>query len=592
MCGILGTNFNSLNFKQAIKYIENRGPDFQAIKTINNNNFAHTRLSIIDLDNEANQPMIFDEILIVFNGEIYNYKELIKQHNLKCKTKSDTEVIIRLYEKYQKDFLNYLNGMFSFCIYDIKKDSFFCARDRYGKKPFFYYYKNNKFIFSSSIKSILTLLDETPKLNKVALSQYMQYFVSLADNTFYQDIKKLEASSYLELQNSNLTIKKYYKINTYKKIKDEQTALKDIEELIISSIEQRLTSDVEVGSLLSGGIDSSLISALYTKISGKKINTFSVGYEDYKSYSELDYAKITADHIGSNHHPLVIGQKEFIDSFEDVLDALEEPHADSAAFPLYLLTNKIKNQGIKTVLSGEGSDEIFLGYDNYAKFLKYYEFEKTLQPNQTEFLDTIISALQNNTKESEYLRRIIKKQTLYNGFGEVFTSIQKKRLFKKVPTFKQERVKKDPVDWMSYTDLKVWLGQSLLSKVDKISMANSLEVRTPFLDYRLVDYLFSVESKIKVGDTNKYLLKKIASKYIPKKIINRTKKGFNSPFNEWIHNEYKDSILNTILYVNKKTDLFNEQYIKNIYELAKNRKFKQHLWSLYIFSLWYKKQYL
>ncbi|RXJ98045.1 asparagine synthase (glutamine-hydrolyzing) [Arcobacter sp. CECT 8986] len=592
MCGILGANFEVDNLKDAIKYIENRGPDFQASKTIDNNSFAHTRLSIIDLDNEANQPMIFDEILIVFNGEIYNYQELIKQHNLKCKTKSDTEVLIRLYQMYGKEFLNYLNGMFSFCIYDMKEQSFFCARDRYGKKPFFYYFKDNKFIFSSSIKSILEILKTTPKLNKVALSQYMQYFVSLGENTFYQDIKKLEASSFLILENKNLTIKKYYKINTYKKIKDEQTALKDIEELLINSVEQRLTSDVEVASLLSGGIDSSLISALYTKISGKKINTFSVGYEDYKNYSELDYALITAKHINSNHHPLVVGQKEFINCFETVLDALEEPHADSAAFPLYLLINKIKNQGIKTVLSGEGSDEIFLGYDNYAKFLKYYDFEKTLQSNQVEFLDSIISALQNNTKESEYLRRIIKKETLYNGFGEVFTSIQKKKLFKKVPTFKTEATKKDPVDWMCYTDLKVWLGQSLLSKVDKISMANSLEVRTPFLDYRLVDYMFGVDSQIKVGDTNKYLLKKIASKYIPNEIIIRTKKGFNSPFNEWIHNEYKDSILDTILEVNSQTNLFNEQYVKHIYELAKSRKFKQHLWSLYIFSRWYKKQYL
>lgn len=592
MCGILGANFTNDKFENAIKYIENRGPDFQAIKSFNNNTFAHTRLSIIDLDNEANQPMVFDEIVIVFNGEIYNYQELIKEHDLKCKTKSDTEVIIRLYQKYEKDFLNYLNGMFSFCIYDIKQNSFFCARDRYGKKPFFYYFVNNKFIFSSSIKAILELLDKKPKLNKVALSQYMQYFVSLDDNTFYQDIKKLEASSFLLLKENNLQIKKYYKINTYKKIKDEQTALKDIEELLFKSVETRLTSDVEVGSLLSGGIDSSLISALYTKISGKKINTFSVGYDEYKNYSELEYANITAKHIGSNHHPLIISQKDFINSFEDTLEALEEPHADSAAIPLYILTKKIKQTGIKTVLSGEGSDEIFLGYDNYAKFLKYYEFEKTLDKNQTQFLNSIISALQNNTKESEYLRRIIKKENLYNGFGEVFTSIQKKKLFKKVPTFKSETAKKDPVDWMSYTDLKVWLGQGLLSKVDKISMANSLEVRTPFLDFNLVNYLFSVDSNIKVGDTNKYLLKKIASKYIPQTIINRTKKGFNSPFNEWIQNEYKDEVLNLILRVNKQTELFNDEYIKQIYDLAKNRKFKQHLWSLFIFSKWFEKEYL
>ncbi len=599
MCGILGTNFISTDFNSALEHLNNRGPDYSSFTKIENKMFGHTRLAIIDLDNEANQPMVYDEILIVFNGEIYNYKELIKEENLLCKTASDTEVIIRLYQKYEESFLNKLNGMFSFCLYDIKKQKYFCSRDRYGKKPFFYYYKDNKFIFSSSIQAIIKILGTTPSLNKVALSQYMQYFVSLGENTFYKDIEALEAATYFTLEaknesniNSEIKKKKFYKINTYKKIKTEEEALTGIEDLLFKSVESRLTGDVEVGSLLSGGIDSSLISSLYTKISGKRINTFSIGYDEYKNYCELDYAQITAKHINSNHTPISICKNDFINYFEDTLTALEEPHADSAAIPLNILTNKIHKSGIKTVLSGEGSDEIFLGYDNYAKFLRYYEFEKTLSSGQNEFLNSIISALQNNTKESEYLRRIVKKQTLYNSFGEVYSDIQKKKLFKKVPTFKPEKTKKDPVDWMSYIDLKIWLGEALLSKVDRISMHNSLEVRTPFLDYRLVDYLFSIDSKLKVGNTNKYLLKKIASKYIPETIINRTKKGFNSPFNEWIHEEYGDSILACILKVNNETNLFNEEYIKQIYSLSKNRKFKQHLWSLFIFSRWYEKTYL
>ena len=271
---------------------------------------------------------------------------------------------------------------------------------------------------------------------------------------------------------------------------------------------------------------------------------------------------------------------------------LEEPHGDSAAIPLNILSKHINKAGFKTVLSGEGSDEIFLGYESYAKFLKYYEFEKTLSKEQTFFLNDIIGALQNNTKESEYLRRIVKKQSLYNSFGEIYTDIQKKRLFKKVPSFKTENAKQDPVDWMSYIDLKIWLGEALLSKVDRISMGNSLEVRTPFLDFNLVNYMFSVESDIKVGDTNKYLLKKIASKYILSEIINRSKKGFNSPFNEWLIKEYKDKILDVILEVNNETNLFNNDYIIHIYELAKANKFKQHLYSLYVFSLWFKKEFL
>ncbi len=593
MCGIIGSSYDTgADFSKITALMNNRGPDFCDTHVIEDKYFGHTRLSIIDLDVEANQPMVFDDILLVFNGEIYNYQELIKSEQLHCLTKSDSEVIIRLYQKYGIDFLNKLNGMFSFCIYDIKKERYFCARDRYGKKPFFYHFKDEKFIFASAIKPIIKLLGSTPKINKVALSQYLQYFVPINDNTFFQHIHKLEAGSYILYENNEFLKKKYYQINTYKKIKDEPTAIKDIEEILFKSVEYRLKADVEVGSLLSGGIDSSLVSALYTKISGKKINTFSVGYDEYKNYDELEYAKLTAKHIGSNHHPLEISRAQFINSFDDVLDALEEPHGDSAAIPLYLLTKTIKEAGIKTVLSGEGSDELFLGYDNYSKFLKYYEFEKTLSSGQFEFMDSIISALQNQTKESEYLRRIIKKQNLYNSFGEIFTGIQKKRLFKKMPTYKGERPKKDPVDWMSYVDLKIWLGDALLSKVDKISMANSLEVRTPFLDFNLVNYMFSVDSNIKVGNTNKHLLKQIAQKYIPDEIIHRTKKGFNSPFNEWIFSEYGNCILELILEVNKETDYFNENYLRQIFELARGRKFKQHLWSIFIFSKWFKKTYL
>lgn len=592
MCGILGANFLSNSFSKALDNLNNRGPDFSASIKVQNKEFGHTRLAIIDLNNEANQPMVFDDILIVFNGEIYNYKQLIEEENLKCKTSCDTEVLIRLYQKYEENFLYKLNGMFSFCLYDMKKDKYFCARDRYGKKPFFYYYKDNKFIFSSSINSIIKLLGSTPKLNKVALSQYVQYFVPISPNTFYQDINSLEAATYFTLQNNELKTKRYYKINTYKSIHEEKEALEKIEDILFKSVESRLVGDVEVGSLLSGGVDSSLISALYSKISNKKINTFSVGYSEYKNYCELDYADITAKHINSNHTRLEIGKDDFINYFEDTLLALEQPHADSAAVPLNILTNKIHKAGIKTVLSGEGSDELFLGYDNYAKFLAYYDFAKTLSEGQNEFLNSIIAALQNNTKESEYLRRVVKKQNIYNSFGEIYSHTQKQKLFKKVPTFKTENPKKDPVDWMSYIDLKIWLTEALLSKVDRISMRNSLEVRTPFLDYRLVNLAFSINSKLKVGNTNKYLLKKIALKYIPKQIVNRTKKGFNSPFNEWIHQEYKDDILNVILEVNKQTNLFNDEYLKHIYSLASKRKFKQHLWTIFIFSKWYKKNYL
>jgi asparagine synthase (glutamine-hydrolysing) len=592
MCGIIGANFNTKqNFVDATNLMHSRGIDNMSVLNIDNIQFGHTRLSIIDLNTQANQPMQFDDIVIVFNGEIYNYKQLIIQEQLTCITQSDTEVIIRLYQKYGVGFLNKLNGSFSFCIYDIKQNQFFLARDRYGKKPLYYYCEDDKFIFSSMIKPIIKILGFTPKINKLALAQYMQYFVPLVPNTFYTNIMKLEEGSFMIYKNGKLTIKKYYKINTYKKITTEAQALKEIEDNLLSSVEQRMVSDVQIGSLLSGGIDSSLISSLYSQISKTNIPTFSIGYETYQKYSELPYANIVAKHIKSEHHPLVINQKDYINSLDEVLENLEEPHADPASVPLYLLSKSIKNSGIKTVFSGEGSDEIFLGYDNYAKFLKYYKFKDSLQDNQNEFLNDIIGALQTQTKESEYLRRVVKGENIYNSFGEIFTQSQNKKLFKNLPKYKAYKSKKDPVDWMSYIDMKIWLGSALLSKVDKMTMANSVETRNPFLDYNLVDTVFSINSDIKVGDTNKYLLKKIASKYIPNEIINRPKKGFNSPFNEWLFQEYKDEILTLILDVNKQTDFFNEEYIKFIFYQAKQNKFKQHLYALWLFSKWYKKNF-
>ena len=592
MCGIVGTNFNSkVDFLDTTNLMKSRGPDNTSIHQVQNNFFGHTRLSIVDLDDEANQPMIFDDILIVFNGEIYNYDELKISEKLVCKTSSDTEVLIRLYQKYDINFLNLLNGAFSFCIYDIKRDRYFCARDRYGKKPFYYYAKENKFIFSSMIKPIINILGFTPKLNKVALSQYLQYFVPLSPNTFYTDINKLDSASYLLYENNILSIKKYYKIKTYKKIDDEALSLKHIEDILFNSVEQRLKSDVEVGTLLSGGIDSSLISTIYSQITNHQINTFSVGYKTHTKYSELPYAQIVANNIKSNHTSLEIGQKEFINSLDYVFENLEEPHADPASIPLYLLTSEINKQGIKTVLSGEGSDELFLGYDNYAKFLKYYEFEKSLDEKQIIFLNEIISSLGGN-KEAEYLRRVVKKENIYNSFGEIYTSSQRKKLLQKVATFKQESPKKDPVDWMSYIDTKIWLGEALLSKVDKMSMANSVETRNPFLDFRLVDTAFSIQSKLKVGNTNKYLLKKVASKYIPEKIITRQKKGFNSPFNEWLFLEYKEKLLDDIVKVNDATNLFNTPYIEYLYANAKHNKLKQQFYALWHFCKWYDKNYL
>jgi len=593
MCGIIGTNFKpEIDFLELTTLLKKRGPDNISIKRVGETHFGHTRLSIIDLDEEANQPLIFDDILIVFNGEIYNYHELIISENLICLTKSDTEVIVRLYQKYDTEFLKLLNGAFSFCIYDINKNRYFCARDRYGKKPFYYYEKEGKFIFSSLIKPIIKAIGFTPRMNRIALSQYLQYFTPLTPNTFYEGILKLPKASYLLFENGKSTIKKYYRLKTYKRIHDEPTALSSIEDTLLKSVELRLNSDVEIGSLLSGGIDSSLISTMYANLTGKTIKTFSIGYEKYEKYCELPYALKVAQNIKSDHTAVIFTKKDFLAHFDEVIDALEEPHADHASSPLFYLSKVIQQSGIKTVFSGEGSDELFLGYNNYQKFYDYYEFKKTLSPLQKKFLKLNLGTASSNTKEIEYLQRIFNDETLYNSFGEIFTKPQKAKLFKKQPLFSEPSEKLDPIDWMSSIDMEIWLGESLLSKVDKITMANGVEARNPFLDFRLVDTAFSIDSKLKLGDTNKYLLKKIAYKYLPKEIVERRKKGFNSPYNEWLMEEFGDKILENILEANRHHGLFNTAYIEELFANAKNNKLKQHTYALYIFSLWYLKTYI
>ena len=595
MCGIVGINNTEfLNFDDILSTISKRGPDNLGSFTVPNKaTFGHSRLNIINDEKNSNQPMVFDDILIVFNGEIYNYKKLILDNNLDCLTSSDTEVLIRLYQRYGVEFLDKLNGAFSFCIYDIKNDLYFCARDRYGKKPFYYYFKDDKFILSSMIKPIIKLLGDTPKMNKVALAQYLQYFVPLAPNTFYQAIYKLDNATYIIVKNNKLISKKYYTINTKKKIFDEEIALDKCESILQGSVEKRINTAVDVGALLSGGVDSSLLCAMASKITNKKLQTFSVGYDGYKKYNELPFAKTVSTHINSTHHELSIKKEEYLFALDGMLEDLEEPHADPSSTALYLLSKYIKNNSsIKTVLSGEGSDELFLGYNQYDKYLKYYEFKKSLSIQQHQFLDDIIVSLGTNTKEAEHLRRVVKNENIYNSFGEIFTPRQLKKLLIKVPTSPSLKVKDDCVDWMSYVDTTIWLGQGLLSKVDKMTMSYGIETRNPFLDYELVNTAFSIDNKIKLGNTNKYIIKKIASKYLPSSIVNRVKKGFNTPYHEWLFEEFGEDILKLILKVNKNTGFFNEEYLKQIYNLALENKYKQHLYSLWLWSLWYEKTYM
>jgi len=583
MCGIVGSNKNSFNHKDVLESIKHRGYDNQSFILSSDAYFGHSRLSIIDLDAKANQPMKFDGIILVFNGEIYNYKRLIKEHSLELKTASDSEVIIRLYQKYNLEFLNMLEGMFSFCIYDEKKEFYFCARDRFGKKPLYYYEKDGSFYFASEIKAILKMLKKIPEFNEEALWQYLAFQSPQGNNTFYKGIKKLPASSFLTYQNNNLKVDTYYSIDNIPIIyNDEKQILTDVDALLHEAVEKRLVGDVEVATLLSGGLDSSFITSLYAQKSNHDVHSFSIGYDEHRHYCELDFAKAASESIGTKHHEYKISRNDYLDTIDKVLYHLDEPMADSATIPTYILSEHIHKEGFKVCLSGEGSDESFLGYDNYFKMLEYYKSEPKAKE---EF---------NLTKEWEYNNRRLQNRQVYQSSGETFSYAQLQQLSSKKINYPLHPYASSyqPTQWLTYIDFSIWVSEVLMTKVDRMSMAHSVELRAPFLDHKLVEYLLAVDSKIKIGTTNKEILKKVAKSYLPDSIINRQKKGFSSPFIEWLYSGYGVEILNLIQEVNSEIGVFNDNFIIFLYEEGKDGRFKQHIYSLFLFCKWYKKVYM
>jgi asparagine synthase (glutamine-hydrolysing) len=584
LCGIIGSNKHIERPERIVRTIAHRGKDLQQYVQGNNYFLGHARLSIIDLSENANQPMEKDGVFLVFNGEIYNYRELAKEEGFDCSTRSDSEVILLMYKRYGKGFLNKLNGMFSFAIYDKAKDLFFCARDRYGKKPFYYKNDGGSFYFSSEIKGVLSMINNLPGINEDALFQYLAFQSPVGSNTFYSGIKKLPAGHYLCLDKGGLEISKFYDLDTVTcSTMDEAEVLHRADELLVDAVKKRMVSDVKIASLISGGLDSSLISALYAIESGSAIETYSIGYDEYENYSELPEARYAASYIGTKHHDMVVGKDEYIEAIDSVLSNTDEPMADSASIPVYILSKKIASDGYKVCMSGEGSDELFLGYDNYFRMLEYYENESgTIEPY-------------NLTKEWEFNMRKAEGRHVFQSSGETFSSRQLKKLFKdKDISENLHGYSSDinPVKWLSYIDFKIWIAEVLMTKIDRNAMASSLEIRTPFLDYRLVDFMFSVNGDIKRGDTNKYLLKKLSTKYLPEKIINRRKKGFSSPFIEWLYDYYGDEIYAIMYKVNRETGYFNNDFLRFLYEEGKEKRFKQHIYSLFLFSKWFQRVYM
>jgi asparagine synthase (glutamine-hydrolysing) len=599
MCAVFGIlgEYDEGKARYALSLMHHRGPDFCGIVQSEQLFFAHNLLSIMDTSVHARQPLVHEEILLSFNGEIYNFLELKKELEFDYKSGGESEVLIAAYLKWGVDFVQHLRGMFAIALKD--GDTLYLFRDRLGKKPLFYH-QGKSFIFASEIKAIVPFLKQK-KLNNDALLSYLSFLAPTPPHTFYEGIYKLAAGEYLTYRDNKVEVKRYYDLLdvSSSSIEDESMALRLLEENLLDSISTRLNSSVPMASLLSGGIDSALIAAISKKM-GHNLHTFTLGYNEYQNYDERKNAMATAEFLGVKNSVVEIDQNRFMEASENVFETLDEPLNDPAAIPLYLLFEEISKEGYRVVMSGEGSDELFLGYRQYFEYL---DVEKAATLMHKNWLKKYFRSNFSMNREWEWYKRIWDETLLFRTSGDKFTDLQKNEIMRQnigdgesLKYLKSYRDRfenshhEDEASWYSYIDLGIFQAEHFLRKLDHVSMAHSIESRTPFLDHHLAETVFQLSPELRYQEgKTKALLKKIAAPYLNEEILQRKKKGFSNPYMEWLIASGK---IDLILEVNEQTGMFRREILEKYIELARRGKFKQHVWGLYVLSHWIKKQLL
>ena len=593
--GILGEHDKS-RAKKALLFLPHKTPDFYKVVQRENLFFTCQNIDTAQIHSNLKQPLYHGEILISLSAEIYNLKELKQElgSEFVFKTDSDSEVIVAAYLKWGVDFVSYLRGEFAIAL--LHSSTLYLFRDRLGKKPLFYM-EGKSFLFASEIKALVPFLHKR-EMDEDALLSYLSFLAPTPPFTFFRGIKKLAAGEYLKFENQSVKVKRYFDLldNKPSVITNKDEAVSTLEKLLEESISIRLSFDTPMASLLSGGIDSATISA-YALKSGINLQTYTLGYKDYAKYDERQNARESAEFLGLSNKEVEITQNDFINASERVLDMLDEPLNDPAAVPLYLLFEEIKKDGYEVVLSGEGSDELFLGYRQYFEYL---DIENLSNIKSKNWLKKYFRANFSMNREWEHYKRIFDESLLFRTSGENFTDLQKNALFKQNIKDNQslkylkdyrERFESslhtDEATWYSYIDLNLFQAEHFLAKLDRASMANSIESRTPFLDHKLASYIFSIDPKLRYEDgVTKALLKKIVQPHLNDKIINRKKKGFSNPYMEYLINSKKIELIQEI---NKETGLFKKDKLDEYIQKASTGGFKQHVWGLYVLSVWIKK---
>jgi asparagine synthase (glutamine-hydrolysing) len=613
MCGITGIigNFDKIlgtEFVQRmLSVIKHRGPDSNGYWVRDGFAFGMQRLSIIDI--EGGEQPIWDEnsgVGIVFNGEIYNFKKIkesLETSGITFHTHCDTEVILQLYLQKGIDAIHDLEGMFGICLYDPRVNKIVLVRDRLGVKPLYYYHEQGTFVFGSEIKSILEILPKKPDLNKQSLWHYLTLRYVPSPESIWENIYKIEPGHYLEYDMGTHTFKitKYWE-NTFRSEKNirSRNYEKEFETLFLEAVEKRLlASDVPVGILLSGGLDSSCIAAAAVELGHKNFHTFSIGFEDGGQFSELLYAETMAKYIRSNHHEVILTQNQFIDFVDDFVWYADEPLADLASIPLYYVS-KFASEHVKVVLSGEGADETLAGYnlDVLAKKLSYLKILSFLPSSILKHLPSLSLKTLSNSGYTSFLKETATHMT------NVFSEDEKKKIsifFEQDSSI--EFIKKlydnssslEPIDQLQQVYCQSWLVEDLLMKADKMSMATSLELRVPFLDHKLVEWCATLPLEWKVGSlargfTTKRILRCFAEKRIPKEIITRPNQGFPVPAYKWIQSDLFDFAQEN-LHSKDLEKFFNKNELNALLKKLKDKDVhaSHQVWSLIIFSKWIKK---
>jgi len=611
MCGIAGSVNSGFSYDDVIRTMGHRGPDEQNGYQHGNVNFFHLRLSILDIAG-GKQPMhLGDKYTIIFNGEIYNHSEVRKQFNIHGNTSSDTETLLLLYERFGTQFLQYLDGMFVFVIYDKIKNELFIARDRAGKKPFYYYHDGNKFVFASELNCLKNMIPL--EINNTNFYQYLRLGSFYRQFTPYEKVIELTAGTFLVLNCNTLSISqtRWWNINDfYQKQNNDslEDSLQKTDEYLHKAVKRRVeSSDLEVGCFLSGGIDSGIVTAIASEYN-HNLKTFTVSFNG--EYDEAPLAKLVAERYNTQHTEIKISFTNLRDDLENILSNYGEPFFDSSAIPSYYVSLEAKKY-VTVVLNGDGADELFAGYRRYVPFARYDFFKKNyLVKKGALFFKNAMPRPHSKKSLHNYLYRLASLASksnleIYLSAGvDIFEDYQQyiidpgfdylgpvKKNFDKIASSNLSGLKK-----IMNLDFDTNLFSDLLVKMDIATMANSLEGRSAFLSKELLEYVPSLDDTYKIkGKTTKYMLRKLSGKYLPAILTTQPKRGFEIPLKSWVDNELKEPVFDYLtssqcFYKGFVGENFVHDLLSKKINISAEKRAKI-LWTLLSMEIWYKKVY-